>query len=204
MRVEMIDGAQLDDRRDLQAQVIMAMPSLDSWTARRCARLMASRAGRITDGLILVIIDHQREGFVRLINRSFARCACEHFGYVAEDAFPGRAWLQLAQISMQQRSAKLLAFNDGKWMGKMASFGLVEREWAATLYDGALFHPGYQQHYADYELSRIAQHQRVFAFEPASVLIEIDWDKDGKRTNPQDKALFEQRSATAFGGLTRQ
>lgn len=200
MRIEVVDGA-LRDGPHWQASVIMAMPALDEGIARRCAELMARRAGDTPDGLVLVLLDHAREGYIRLVNRAFARCRCDYFGYVAEDAFAGRGWLQLALLALRQRQAKLLAFNDGKWLGKMASFGLAEHAWAASLYDGDFFHPAYRQHYADYELSRIAQHQRVFAFEPASVLLEVDWEKDGKRPDQDDKALFRSREASGFGGL---
>lgn len=202
MQVECIDSRQLDGSRCWQAQVIMAMPSIDTAAARRCASLMASRAG--ADGLILIIHDSAREGFIRIANRAFACSESAHFGYVGEDAFPGRWWLKIALFAMVKRGAKLLAFNDGKWLGKMASFGLAERRWARTIYGGQFFYPGYRQHYADYELSRIAQHQQTFFFEPASLLAEIDWDKDYKRTNRADKALFRQREAIAFDGRILQ
>lgn len=204
MRVEHITASRIGEVGGWNAPVVMAMPALDVDTAQRCATLMASRAGAVDDGLVLIVIDDAAEGFIRIVNRVFARSACEYFGYVAEDAFPGRAWLQLALLSMRHRRAKLLAFNDGKWFGKLASFGLTDSAWVSGIYQRAFFYPGYRQHYADYELSRIAQHQGVFAFEPASVLIEIDWHKDAKRPNAQDKALFLQRQASAFDGLTRQ
>lgn len=201
MQIECVASEQLASGH-WQAPVIFVMPALDRPQACRSAQLMARRAG--ADGLILIVLDTARDGFIRIANRAFQRSRSRYFGYVAEDAFAGRLWLQVALYAMNKRSARLLAFNDGKWLGRMASFGLAERDWVNPLYGGDFFHPGYRQHYADYELSCIAQAQGVFAFEPASVLVEIDWEKDDKRPNQDDKQLFIQRQATGFGGLNQQ
>jgi len=174
------------------------MPSNNLDMAKQCAALMASRAGE--PGLILVIEDTNGEGFIQICNRAFRHSQSEYFGYVAQDAFPGRGWLKLALLNMDHTERGLFAFNDGKWHGLLASFGLVKREWAARNYAGDLFYAGYGRHYADAELTLIAKCQQVLVYDPRSVLVEIDWNKDGKPVDASDKLLFNQRAETLFEG----
>jgi hypothetical protein len=35
----------------------------------------------------------------------------------------------------QAKQAGLLGFNDGKWQGQLASFGLADRAWAESIHD---------------------------------------------------------------------
>lgn len=42
--------------------------------------------------------------------------------------------------------------------------------------------------------------QPVYAYEPASVLVEVDWDKDQRAVDAQDRRLFNERKAGGFGG----
>jgi hypothetical protein len=120
---------------------------------------------------------------------------------MAQDAFAGRQWLALALRALESRQAGLLGFNDGKWRGQLASFGLARRRWIEPLYGGDFFHGGYRRHYADAELTLIAREQGRYAYEPDSVLIEVDWDKDGAAVDAHDRALFARRRASGFEGL---
>jgi hypothetical protein len=191
-----IDRAPVDEARTL-----IIMPTTDLEMATRCANLMASRAG--TEGTLLILVDTEKTGFVALTNRIFKQSYSEFFGYVAQDAFPGRGWLKMAMSSLASSGAGLLAFNDGKWFGLLAGFGLVRRSWAAGLYDGDLFYSGYRQHYADAELTLIAKSDGQFCYNANSVLVEVDWDKDRKPVNRDDKALFYARAEQFFEGRVK-
>ena len=96
--------------------------------------------------------------------------------------------------------AGLFAFNDGKWFGQLAGFGLVRRSWVNRLYDGALFHPAYHQHYADTELTLIARQQGALLHDPNALLIEVDPQKDKRPINPADRQRFLERKKHGFEG----
>ena len=175
---------------------IMVMPYTNEGDARRAARLAASRAG--VASLLLAVHDEGRQGFIASVNQAFAVTQSPWFGYMAQDAFAGRSWLSLAVLALQTKNAGLLGFNDGKWQGQMAAFGLAERVWAESVYGGAFFYPGYGSHYADAELTLIARDQERYVYEPNSVLVEADWDKESAGVNPSDRALYKSRAANGF------
>jgi hypothetical protein len=177
---------------------LMVMPFTDAAMAHRAAQLMARRAAVAGD--ILCIQDVHRVGFIKVANAAFRRSVAPQFGYVAQDAFAGRRWLKLALDELTEKNGGLLAFNDGKWAGMLAAFGLVSREWALGNYAGDLFCPEYGAHYADVELTLIAMQQRKFRFEPLSLLVEADWEKDTRQVDAGDRLLYYQRSQTAFDG----
>jgi hypothetical protein len=175
---------------------IMVMPYTNEGDARRAARLAASRAG--VASLLLAVHDEGRQGFIASVNQAFAVTQSPWFGYMAQDAFAGRSWLSLAVLALQTKNAGLLGFNDGKWQGQMAAFGLAERVWAESVYGGAFFYPGYGSHYADAELTLIARDQGRYVYEPNSVLVEADWDKESAAVSASDRALFKARTAAGF------
>jgi hypothetical protein len=177
---------------------LIVMPFTDAVMAHRGAQLMARRSAVAGD--ILCIHDVQRAGFIAVANTAFRRSIAPQFGYVAQDAYAGRRWLALALKELADKNGGLLAFNDGKWGGLLAAFGLVERDWALDNYSGDLFCPLYKSHYADVELTLVAMQQRKFRFEPLSVLVEADWDKDSHQVDGNDRLLYYQRSQTAFDG----
>lgn len=177
---------------------LIVMPFTDAAMANRAAQLMARRAG--VSGDLLCIHDVHRAGFVAVANIAFRRSLAPQFGYVAQDAFAGRRWLALALEKLAEKEGGLLAFNDGKWAGMLAAFGLASREWAFGNYAGDLFCPEYQRHYADVELTLIAMQQRRFRFEPLALLVEADWDKDSHQVDAADRTLYYRRSQSAFGG----
>ena len=185
------------------AGVCIVIPSTDQEAALSLAQLLESRSGLPADQLaVVVVMDDAECGFIRIANRVFGVSRSAYFVYCAQDAFPGRYWLKLAIEAMLPKNAGLLGFNDGKWMGLLASFGMVRRDWASGNYPtGDLFLPEYQSHYADTELTLIAMQQEMYAYNGNAVLVEVDWGKDRKKTNPQDKALFASRKQGGFGGL---
>lgn len=181
----------------LGGQVVAVMPWIDAAAAQRSATLMVTRAGAPLQ--VLAVHDDLGAGPVAVWNQALRYLPHPWLLYCAQDAFAGRLWLRFALQALQRQSgARLLAFNDGKWFGELAAFGLVQRQWLDTLYGGALFHPGYAQHYGDTELTLIARQQQVLAYHPHALLVEVDHRKDQKPVNPADRALFRRRAAEGF------
>jgi hypothetical protein len=134
-----------------------------------------------------------------MVNLAFQKTHSTHFGYVAQDAFAGRQWLRLAVEALGSERV-LLGFNDGKWAGALAGFGLAQRAWAQGNYAGSFFYPGYQRHYADAELTLYAMQCGKYAYDANSVLLEVDWHKDQSQVDAADRQLFLERKASSFEG----
>lgn len=198
MQIEYITAARLRKTAPFEAHAVVAMPATDPVQAERSARLMARRAG--VDGLILVVYDEERNGFINTCNLAFKNSRSHYFAYVAQDAFAGRVWLKVAQIQLEKTGKGMLAFNDGKWQGQLASFGMVSRTWAERHYNGDLFFPLYHSHYADAELTLVAKTHDQLCYAPRSVMIEVDWEKEDKLINDADRQLFRRRVSTFFDG----
>ena len=175
----------------------MVMPCTDVVAAQRAMDLACARAQ--AEGLMVAVLDSERMGFVALANRVFRASQSPWFGYLAQDAFAGRDWMALALKALQKPSAALLGFNDGKWHGQLASFGLASRAWAQTVYGGDLFFPGYRSHFADVELTLVARQQGAYVYEPDSVLMEVDWGKDRATLHADDRSLFQTRIRQGLG-----
>lgn len=203
MIVETVNGGEFADTLpsavSAEPGIVIVMPSIDAQAAARSTRLMAARAGT-ADGVILEVRDTAGAGFVALANAAFRATRSRYFGYVAQDAFAGRLWLERAVAALEKTGKGLLAFNDGKWMGALAGFGLVRRDWAAGNYGGALFHAGYVGHYADVELTLLAMNEGQLCYDANCVLVEVDWDKDQKSVSATDRALYRHRAAAGFDG----
>ena len=197
MQIQYVTSTELAamDRPIAAEGVLLVMPFTHADLAQRAAQLMSLRAD--APGLILAIHDAKHEGFVSLVNQVFAKSHSAYFAYVAQDAFAGRAWLKLALQALGD-SKGLLGFNDGKWAGALAGFGLARRSWASTNYSGSFFYPHYQRHYADAELTLLALQAGVYAYDPASVLVEVDWDKDSAAVDEGDRTLFLERKQNGF------
>ncbi len=178
-------------------QPLFVIPFTNSAMLRQSADLMAQRAE--APGQILAIFDNLNWGFIRIVNAVFRVSHSPLFGYIAQDAFAGRAWLRLAMDALDSEH-HFLGFNDGKWAGGIASFGLARRSWANSNYGGDFFCPQYLRHYADAELTLLALQQGVYVYEPNSVLIEIDWEKDHKEVDQKDRGIFLERRSHGFEG----
>lgn len=198
MKIEFITDKELSVTRISDDGPIMVMPFTKILEAERACELASRRSG-LKDGLILAIDDHGRKGFISMVNLAFQRTQSPWFGYFAQDSFAGRSWMTIALQSLESGNASFLGFNDGKWAGLLASFGLARREWALQNYDGNFFYPGYLRHYADAELTLIALNQKQYTYNPNCVMTEVDWKKDSATTHPQDKLLFGERKLHGFG-----
>jgi hypothetical protein len=196
MKIITLPSSKLGSTPLKSSSVLIFMPSIDMPKAKNAAEILARRAG--VSATVVCILDLKHEGFVSLVNQAFRLSESPFVVYLAEDAFPGRDWLKLGLDELKNQKASLLGFNDGKWQGELAAFGLVERAWAKNNYAGDLFYPKYQQHYADTELTLLARSHKAYAYNPHSVVIEVDWGKDQKSTNASDKALFQARVKTGF------
>lgn len=199
MEVVLTTTEALGEHEGMPGETLVVMPFTDAAMARRAAAQLARRAG--AGGRILCVHDTHRSGFIAVANAVFRRCRADTFAYVAQDVFAGREWLALGLVALNEREGGLLGFNDGKWGGQLASFGLVRREWAAGIYGGDLFHPGYQAHYADAELTLVAMQQLKYRFDPLAMLVEVDWNKESAAVTAEDRLLYYQRGKTQFDGL---
>jgi hypothetical protein len=174
---------------------LVVIPFTNTSMVKQSAELMAKRA--MAPGSILAVFDDLQLGFIRIVNQVFRQTQSDTFAYAAQDAFAGRAWLKLALDALGQQY-QFLGFNDGKWAGAIASFGLARRPWASQNYQGNFFCPQYRSHYADAELGLLAMQEGVYVYEANSLLVEMDWEKDTKQVDENDRKIFLQRRAIGF------
>ena len=119
---------------------------------------------------------------------------------MAQDAYPGEFWLDYGLDTLKKSQAGLLAFSDGRFFGKLATFGLADRHWLNTLYGNALFYSEYTRHFGDTELSVIAMSMKKLVFNPHCILKEVDYDKHARPLDHNDAALYRQHAASGFEG----
>ena len=165
-------------------ETVVVMPSIRMHLAQKAADVMVGRTE--ADGLLVLAEDDCRIGFVAASNVVYSKTVSRYFCYAAQDAFAGYYWLEMAIESIQKENAGLLAFNDGRFFGSLAAFGLVDRQWTDSLYGGAaLFFPYYKKTYCDTELTDIARMTGKLAYNPHSMLVEIDYGKHhGQSSKP--------------------
>lgn len=180
-------------------EVVLVLPFIDRDLAVQVEEILRLRASH--PGLLILVEDDARLGFIRVANFVYSRTASPFFAYLAQDAYPGMYWLEQGMKALQDSRAGLLAFNEGRFFGTVAAFGLVRRSWVATLYRHMLFYPGYRSHCADTELTAIAYVRNQLVFNPNALLIEVDYRKHTKPNDPDDERLYRERQATGFGGL---
>ena len=178
---------------------LMVLPYTDEAMAVRAGELACKRAG-VSGGLVLAVHDAQRQGFVKTVNQVFAASQGQWFGYMAQDAFAGRDWMAIALRVLQERQGVLLGFNDGKWHGALAGFGMARRAWAQANYDGSFFNTAYNRHFADVELTLLAMQAKRYVYAPQSVLVEVDWGKDAASVHGADRQVFHARLAQGLDG----
>lgn len=170
--------------------IVVIMPTINEVKAKATLEQLKESAG--IDADFYSVIDIDRTGFIATANKAFRELEAKYYVYVAEDAYGGRDWLKIAYEEMEKTGAGLFAFNDGKWHGKLASFGMVRKDWAGK----ELLPSVYKSHYADTELTLRAIQEGKLAYNPEAVLIEVDADKHG--VNPEDKTLFNKRKIELF------
>ncbi|QGY39534.1 hypothetical protein GM415_05165 [Pseudodesulfovibrio cashew] len=179
--------------------VVLVLPYIDHELAVKVEEILRLRAHH--PGLLVLVDDDERMGFIRVANFVYSRTESPFFGYLAQDAYPGMYWLEQGMNAMKQSRGGLMAFNEGRFFGTVAAFGLARRAWLASLYRNMLFYPGYHSQYGDTELSAIAFAQDRFVFNPNALLIEVDYEKHNRVNNAEDDQLYKARLASRFGGL---
>lgn len=192
---------QLNQLKDLAHSVLVILPYTQESLAQQCLSILQERAGKHAD--YILIEDDIQAGPIYWFNRTSRLTKHPWVIYTAQDTFPSRQWLSYSIQFLQQQNQNLLAYNDGKWQGKLASFGMVRRSWFEQLYGGDLFFSGYHQHYADVELTLIAQEQDQYCYHPEIMMLEVDYQKDGRAVNRSDQDLFKARQALGFNGLVK-
>ena len=174
--------------------VDVVMPTTDLEQAKKTAEALKARAGYSCD--IKIVEDKKRVGYVKTINSAFRDSKANFFVYTAQDAFPGQNWLANALIEQFRTQAELVSFNDGKWNGQLAGFGLVARTWGITNYNGDLFYSGYHSHYGDTELTQIAKEKGTFTHAKEAIMLEVDYIKaigESRGVVKADKKLYKKR-----------
>jgi hypothetical protein len=182
--------------------VLVVMPATNKEQATICAEVMKKRAGTNCD--IAVVLDDEHKGFIYIVNMLANSRTHDVICYTAQDVLVGENWLKRALLKMLVTNAGLVSFHDGKWGGRLASFGLVQRSWWKNNYNGELFYPGYWGNYADTELTQIAKQQGRYAYAERAVMLEVDFEKAlgrGKGVVKSDKKLYAKRKKTGFDGL---
>ncbi|KCZ87584.1 family 2 glycosyl transferase [Hyphomonas johnsonii MHS-2] len=195
LNVSNLDNLSFDDPDG----IAVIMPSINLDKARRTAILLQKRAN--SPAKYFLVDDTVRQGFIKTLNDTAARLNVKYVVYLAEDAFPGADWLKLARDHLESTGKGLLAFNCGKWHGRIAAFGMVNMDWVKHLYGGPVLFPEYEAHKADNEITAIARTTSQFVYAPDCVLVEFDPGKVFVENVPHDKALFRYRFRTGFDGL---
>ena len=181
----------------------IVMPCTNTTLGAKTASILLQRAG--TFCTIIIVLDTKKFGFIHIVNKIFNKTNSEYFIYLAQDAFPGKNWLANAVKTLDNSQKGLLAFNDGKWYGKLASFGMIRRSWIKKIYDNAIFYDKYKAHSADNEISIIAKIQNQYVYDPNIPLFEVDYDKEIKPLgNLDDREIFIARCSSGFDGLVEQ
>ncbi|MCH8502448.1 MAG: glycosyltransferase [Aliidiomarina sp.] len=186
--------------------ICVVMPCIDVEKGLRSAQFLQQRAGISAD--FVVVNDTRRQGFIKTLNQAAQCSSGQYVVYLAEDAFPGEAWLQIAFETLESKKKSLLAFNCGKWHGRVAAFGMVRKDWVANFYADQVLFDEYKSHRADNEVTVLARASNQFAYTAKSVLLEDDRRKDFKQDESEaanfslrDKKLFQQRFAHVYPKL---
>ena len=180
---------------------VFVLPYIDKELTEKLTEVLVRRA--LHPGLLILVNDDERLGFMKVANYVCSHSSSRYFGYLAQDAFPGDGWLRSAVRTLDNSNANLLAFNDGRFYGTLAVFGLARRSWLQTLYHKYLFFPGYHSNFGDTELTAIAVHQDKLIFNPGCLMLEVDYEKHKKGNNPDDDALYKLRESQGFGGIIK-
>jgi hypothetical protein len=193
--IEMGHKGPMETVRTMSGQgLAVVMPTTDLGQATQAARRMLAYAQVPTR--MVIAHDQARQGFIATINRLSEQLQPALLAYVAQDALAGQGWLKIAVECLQRERKSLLAFNDGKFAGKLASFGLVRTAFTRQLYGhGGIFHEGYHTHRADEELTHLAAMCRQLAYDPAALLMEVDYRLQ-RTVNAADSELYFQRKKT--------
>jgi len=171
--------------------VAVIMPATNIAQAVDSARRMIAFAG--TPLRMIIAHDHVRQGFIKTLNAVAERINAEFIAYVAQDALAGTNWLKIALDKLSAENKCLFAFNDGRFDGELAAFGLVRTAFCAKFYENNhIFYRGYHSHRADDELTQLALLSGQLTYSPDSVLLEVDY-KLQREINADDINLYLER-----------
>lgn len=185
-----------------QPSVLVIMPATNVEQAKMAGEVMRLRAGVGFD--LMIVEDTKRVGYVKTLNYAAKESTHDVIVYTAQDALVGFNWLKNALLTMLTENAGLVSFHDGKWDGRLASFGAVQTSWAKHIYGGNIFFPEYHSHYCDTELTQIAKSQGRYAYAENAIMLEVDIPKiigGGKGVVRADKKLYKKRKESNFDGL---
>lgn len=174
-----------------QEEVLIVMPATDlSAAVLSMTRIMAF-AGMPSRAII--IHDFIRQGFIKSVNMCAKELKPAYLAYIAQDALAGRDWLKFSWQAIGKTSAGVCALNDGKFGGRLASFGLVKTDFTNALYgEGMVFCEAYSTHRADDELTNIAHLSGRLCYDPRALMLEVDYRMQ-RPLNRQDVLIYEKR-----------
>jgi len=178
---------------------LVVMPATNIEQAQLTGEVLTKRAGLPFE--LRIVNDDKRIGYVASLNLALRDSKHDVVVYTAQDALVGQDWLKKALLIMMVENAGLVALNDGKWNGRLASFGVIQMSWGRKIYGGDVFFKGYHSHYADTELTQIAKAQNRYAYAEKSIMMEVDYQKaigKGKGVVVADKKLFKKRKLVGF------
>jgi hypothetical protein len=171
--------------------ITVVMPSIDIGKACLAACRLIKYSG--ISMRMIIIHDTIRQGYVKSLNLIASHINSEFVAYVAEDVLAGKDWLLIAHQKLIKEKKSVLAFNDGRYQGDLATFGLVRKSFCEQFYGaGHIFFEGYKTHRADDELTLLAKLHSQFAFSPLALMIENDY-RTQRPLNTDDVALFNDR-----------
>ena len=197
--IEFIKSSEIDKfHLSSSYEVAIVLPMIDVMLAKKLTEVLKRKTKQ--SGVLIVVEDNMRLGFIMVSNLVYAKTASRYFSYIAQDAFPGEFWLDYGLETLRASKCGLLSFNDGRFFGKIAVFGLADRQWINTLYKKFLFYPQYKSHFADTELSVIAAQTGNLVFNPNSIVLEVDYEKHLHPNNKDDHSLYIERAKTGFDG----
>lgn len=198
--IDLIDVAEEHYEYSDSEGVAIIMPCIDKKMGINTAKALIDRAGMPCK--VIIAYDSVGNGFIKTLNTVANRINVKYVIYLAQDAFAGRYWLKKAYTQLEKTGKGLLAFNDAKWDGLIASFGMVRVTWVNKIYGDAILYPGYKSHCADDELTAIARATNEHVYDPNISLIEIDHGKGLLGGgNKKDRILFFNRFKRCFEGL---
>ena len=165
------------------------IPAIDMEATYKTVKQLKFRAGIEAQYFILP----GNIPFIEKVNAFVRQFPADYYVYTATDAFAGRNWLKIAYEELEATGKSVFAFNDGKWGGRLAAFGMVRAS-----YMSPFFFDGYKDHYADVELTLRANIEGVLACNLEAILMEVDYDKDTKSVNQADRDLFMKRQEEIY------
>lgn len=173
--------------------VTVVMPATDITLAVMAAQRMMRFAGMPMR--MVIVNDFIGQGFIKTVNAVSNRLKPEYLAYVAQDALAGKNWLKNAFHKMTTNSKSVCAFNEGRFLGNLAQFGLVKVAFTAQHYGAHnVFYDQYIKHRADDELTLLAKLNNEFVFAKEALLMEVDYSLQ-KSIHAPDLDLYKRRAA---------